>query len=83
MSLVDDVRKAKTGLQAFKLLESFFSYIEILNSVITGDYDSEDSEELFNRIETASNSIDSTKYDSLISQAMDKWFERDNAIYAE
>jgi hypothetical protein len=56
-------------------------HLEMLKAVIAGDYDSEDSEPLLNRIETAANSIDSVVNDSLISQAMDKWLELDNRVY--
>lgn len=56
-------------------------HLDMLKAVIAGDYDSEDSEPLLNRIETAANSIDSVVNDALISQAMDKWLELDNRVY--
>lgn len=56
-------------------------HIDMLNSVIKGDYDNETSEDLLTRIETAANAIDSTQYDDLISKAMDKWLEVDNKAY--
>ncbi|MDP3009029.1 MAG: hypothetical protein Q8N30_08165 [Methylococcales bacterium] len=55
--------------------------LEVLNDVRNGRYDSETSEDLLNRIETAANAIDTDKYNDLISKAMDKWLEVDNGLY--
>jgi hypothetical protein len=72
-------------------------HIEMLKAVIAGDYDSEDSTPLLDRIETAANGVDSTfirirnpkllqqqlhENDNIVGQAMDKWLELDNKNFA-
>ena len=55
--------------------------ITTLNEVIAGKHDALGSESLLNLIENAANSIDTDKYNDLISKAMDKWLEVDNGLY--